>query len=155
MGQAPLNSPTVFNFFKPSYLPPGEMAAAGLLGPEFQINTDTLIVNSTNSTAGKTWGFDVLDSCDPNDDIGEVKINRAQDFALAGSANGGPGDPADRLVDAYNRRFLAGQMTPFMRQTLLAVLNPIGIADGADWKRRRISRALLLIQTSAEYMIQK
>ena len=155
VGQAPLNSPTVFNFFKPSYLPPGEMAAAGLLGPEFQINTDTLIVNSTNSTAGKTWGFDLLDACDPNDDTGEVKINRAQDFALAGSANGGPGDPADRLVDAYNRRFMAGQMTPFMRQTLLSVLNPIGIADGADWKRRRISRALLLIQTSAEYMIQK
>jgi len=50
---------------------------------------------------------------------------------------------------------MSGQMSPFMRQTLLSVLNPIGIADGPDWKPQRISRALLLIQTSAEYMIQK
>lgn len=155
VGQAPLNSPTVFNFFKPSYIPPGEMSALGLLGPEFQLSTDTLIVNSTNSTAGKTWGFDVLDPCQPNDDNGEVKINRAQDAALAGSANGGPGDPANRLVDAYNLRFMSGQMSPFMRQTLLSVLNPISSADGADWKDQRIRRALLLIQTSAEYMVQK
>lgn len=155
VGQAPLNSPTVFNFFKPSYIPSGEMTAVGLLGPEFQINTDTLTVNSTNSTAGKTWGLDLLDTCDANDDTGDVKINRAQDAALAGSANGGPGDPATRLVDAYNLRFMSGQMSPFMRQTLLSVLNPISSADGPDWKAQRISRALLLIQTSAEYMIQK
>lgn len=155
VGQAPLNSPTVFNFFKPAYLPPGEMAAAGLYGPEFQLSTDTLIVNSTNSTASKTWGFDVLDVCAPNDEIGEVKINRAQDAALAGSTNGGPADPATRLVDAYNLRFMSGQMSPFMRQTLLSVLNPISSADGADWRDQRVKRALLLIQTSAEYMIQK
>lgn len=155
VGQAPLNAFSVFNFFKPDYRPPGELAQAGLYGPEFQLNTDTLIVNSTNSTAGKAWGFDISDACDPGDDIGEVKINRAQDLALAGSANGGPGDPADRLVDAYNLRFMSGQMSPFMRATLLSVLNPIGVADGPDWKQRRINRALLLIQTSAEYMVQK
>ena len=155
VGQAPLNSPTVFNFFKPSYIPPGEMTTAGLLGPEFQLSTDTLIANATNSTSDKAFGLDLLDICAANDETGEVKINRAQDAALAGSANGGPADPANRLVDAYNLRFMSGQMSPFMRQTLLAVLNPIGVADGPDWKAQRISRALLLIQTSAEYMIQK
>ena len=155
VGQAPLNSPSVFNFFKPSYIPPGEMTAAGLLGPEFQLSTDTLIVNSTNSTSDKAFGLDLLDACAADEEIGDVKINRALDAALAGSANGGPADPANRLIDAYNLRFMSGQMSPFMRQTLLAVLNPIGVADGPDWKAQRISRALLLIQTSAEYMIQK
>ena len=153
VGQAPLNADTVFNFFKPSYLPPGEMTVRGLLGPEFQINTDTLITNSTTSTAEKAWSLDVSDAC--SDAIGDVKINRAQDAALAGSANGGVGDPADKLVDAYNIRFMSGQMSPFMRQTLLAYLNPIGLANGANWKFQRISRALLLIQTSPEYMIQE
>jgi hypothetical protein len=155
VGQAPLNAFSVFNFFKPSYLPPGEMTAAGLLGPEFQINTDTLITNSTNSTAGKAFSLDVSDTCDANDDNGEVKINRAQDAALAGSANGGTSDPATRLVDAYNLRFMSGQMSPFMRQVLLNTLNPIGSADGTDWRAQRINRALLLILTSPEYMIQK
>lgn len=155
VGQAPLNAFSVFNFFKPSYMPPGEMSGATLLGPEFQINTDTLITNSTNSTAGKAWNFDVTDLCDPGDDTGDVKINRAQDAALAGNANGGAGDPATRLVDAYNLRFMSGQMSPFMRQVLLNNLAPIGIADGPDWRAQRISRALLLILTSPEYMIQK
>jgi uncharacterized protein (DUF1800 family) len=155
IGQAPLSAPSVFNFFKPSYMPSGEMTTAGLLGPEFQINTDTLIINSANSTAGKAFNLDVTDLCDANDDIGEVKINRAQDAALAGNVNGGPGDPATRLIDAYNTRFMSGQMSPFMRQVLLNTLNPIGIADGSDWRARRINRALLLILTSPEYMIQK
>jgi len=154
VGQAPLDSPTVFNFFKPSFLPPGEMATRSLLGPEFQIATDTLVVNSTTSTASKAWAFDLSDACG-SDQIGDVAINRAQDAALAGSANGGAADPADKLVDAYNRRFMSGQMSPFMRQTLLNYLNPIGSGDGADWKFQRISRALLLIETSPEYMIQK
>ena len=33
VGQAPIKADTVFNFFKPGYVPGGEMAAAGLLGP--------------------------------------------------------------------------------------------------------------------------
>ena len=151
VGQAPLDAFSVFNFFKPSYLPPGEMTALGLLGPEFQINTDTLSVNSTNSTAGKAWSLDVTDSCQ-NSDFGEVSINRAPDYALAGSASGGPADPSDKLVDAYNLRFMSGQMSPFMRQTLIAALNPI---SGAGFQRKRIDRALLLILTSPEYMVQK
>lgn len=155
VGQAPLNAFSVFNFFKPSYIPSGEMSTAGLYGPEFQINTDTLVANSTNSTASKAWYFDVSDVCDPGDDNGDVRINRAQDAALAGNANGGPSDPATRLIDAYNLRFMSGQMSPFMRQVLLNHLNVIGIADGADWRAQRISRALLLILTSPEYMIQK
>ncbi|MCC6592454.1 MAG: DUF1800 domain-containing protein [Xanthomonadales bacterium] len=155
VAQAPLNAFSVFNFFQPDYAPPGEVAAAGLVAPEFQLHTDTLVANSTNSTAGKSFGLDIAIACDPDEDIGDVKIDRAQDAALAGNANGGPGDPPTRLIDAYNLRFLSGQMTPFMRQTLLTALNPVSSADGPDWRFQRIHRALLLIQTSAEYMVQK
>jgi hypothetical protein len=157
VGQAPLDSDTVFNFFKPGYTPPGEMAVAGLVGPEFQINTDVLNINSTNSMTGKAFGYDLTDVCDNNElELGEVKINRGQDVALAGSANGGAGDPADRLVDAYNLRFMSGQMSPFMRGVLLANLNPVGQSSfGNGWQRERIRRALYLILTSPEYMVQK
>jgi len=153
VGQAPLDSPTVFNFFKPGYLPPGEMATRNLIGPEFQIATDTLVVNSTTSTAAKAWELDISDTC--SDQVGDVAIDRAQDAALAGVANGGMADPADKLIEAYNLRFMSGQMSPFMRQLLLDYINPIGSADGADWKFQRISRALMLIETSPEYLIQK
>lgn len=155
VAQAPLNSFSVFNFFLPSYKPPGELTAAGLVAPEFQLSTDSLIANATNSTAGKAFGLDVSEPCDPDDDNGDVMINRSQDAALAGSANGGPADPANRLVDAYNTRFMSGQMSPYMRQVILNTINPISSANGSDWRLQRISRALLLIQTSPEYMIQK
>jgi uncharacterized protein (DUF1800 family) len=161
VGQAPLNADSVFNFFKPSYLPPGEMAALGLLGPEFQINTDTIITNSTTSTGGKAWYFDLSYACGGSDDpLGNVKIDRTWDLALAGSANGGAGDPATALVDAYDIRFMSGQMSPFMRATLLNALNPLGSGNynaGAfpNYRFERISMALWLIQNSPEYMIQK
>ena len=158
VAQAPLRSPSVFNFFKPSYLPPGEMTTRNLLGPEFQLQTESVIANTTNSSRGRSFGYDTSDPCDPGDDIGEVKVNHSRDLALAGSGSGGVADPATRLVDAYNTRFMSGQMSPFMRQALLNYLNPINSSwtDGvSDWRLWRIHTALYLITTSPEYMIQK
>ncbi|HSE12473.1 MAG TPA: DUF1800 family protein, partial [Rudaea sp.] len=162
VGQGPLNADSVFNFFKPSFMPAGEMTTRGLLGPEFQISTDTIITNTTNSTAGKASYYDVTDVCDPNAtfDPGDVAIDRTADYALAGSANGGAADPAGKLVAAYNIRFMSGQMSPFMQQQLLNALNPVSSAtynsySYPSWQFERISKALLLILTSPEYMIQK
>ena len=158
VAQAPLDAFSVFNFFKPSYLPPGEMTTRGLLGPEFQLQTDSIIANTVNGVGSRAFAYDVADACDPGDDTGEVKVNHAKDLALAGSGSGGPGDSAARLVDAYNKRFLAGQMSPFMRQTLLNYLNPINSTwtDGvADWRLWRIQTALYLILNSPEFMVQK
>src|SRR5215468_1083288 len=141
-------------------MPAGEMTTLGLLGPEFQINTDTIITNTTNNFRYKTWYFDLTDTCDAGDTLGDVAINRTHDMALAGSANGGSGDPADKLLDAYNKRFMSGQMSPFMRAQLLTVLNPVGATNYdnftfPNWQFERISKALLLIITSPEYMVQK
>ena len=171
VGQAPLDADTVFNFFKPTFVPQGEMAQRNLFGPEFQTDTDTLSTNSTTSIATKTFGIDLTatactgDSCPPNSctdqmaGFGDVAINRAEDLPLAGSTtNGGKSDPADNLVNAYNTRFMSGQMSPFMRQALLNVLNPIGASTApadTDWRSLRVNVALLLILTSPEYMVQK
>ena len=52
---------------------------------------------------------------------------------------------------------MSGQMSPFMRQTLIDYLNVIDStwANGGDWRLQRIYRALHLILTSPEYIIQK
>ncbi len=42
-------SPTVFNFFLPDFVPLGEMEAAGLVGPEFQILNSTTALRSLNA----------------------------------------------------------------------------------------------------------
>lgn len=162
--QAALDAPTVFNFFKPGYLPPGEMTTKNLTGPEFQIATDSIIADTNNTFANyaRYGSYDAGNTCDGNgdndDQFGDVKINRVQDVALAGSGNGGPGDPSDRLVDAYSKRFMSGQMSPYMRAQLITALNNISsssVDDGSDWRLQRVDTALFLVFTSPEYMIQK
>ena len=157
-GQAALRANSVFNFFKPSFTPPGEMAQRGLLGPEFQITTDAAIVTVTGAIGTHAMYYDVHDVCDVDDQYGDVVIDHARDVALAGSGNGGPGDPADRLVDAYNLLFMSGQMSSYMRGIVLDYLNQIDSTwanNGEDWRVERIKRALFLILTSPEYAVQK
>ena len=157
VAQAALDAFSVFNFFKPDYLPAGEMTTGSLLGPEFGLQTDSIIANSTNTLRYRAYYYDTNDTCDGDDYFGDVSIDHAQDLALAGSTNGGTADPSDRLVDAYNRRFMSGQMSPFMRNQLIDYLNQFDSSDdeGDDWRMQRIYRALYLIFTSPEYMIQK
>lgn len=49
IGQAPLKSPSVFNFFRPGYVPPqSELGAQGAVAPEFQLLNGPLIAASVN-----------------------------------------------------------------------------------------------------------
>ncbi|MGB8169876.1 MAG: DUF1800 family protein [Chthoniobacteraceae bacterium] len=54
--QSPLNSPTVFNFFFPDYKFPGSLANNGMDSPEFQLTTDTNVMNLTNSITNTIIG---------------------------------------------------------------------------------------------------
>ena len=49
LGQAALRSPTVFNFFLPSFVQPGTLATAGLFAPEFQITTASTAISVPNN----------------------------------------------------------------------------------------------------------
>lgn len=46
--QAPLYSPTVFNFYLPDYKFPGPLASQGLTTPEFQTTAETTVVRQVN-----------------------------------------------------------------------------------------------------------
>lgn len=48
IGQTPLRSPTVFNFFLPDYQFPGMLSAAGLITPEFELTSDTNVIRQAN-----------------------------------------------------------------------------------------------------------
>lgn len=47
--QSPQRAPSVFNWFLPDYVFPGELGAAGLVAPEFQVATESNVVNVVNS----------------------------------------------------------------------------------------------------------
>ncbi len=48
ISQGPLQSATVFNYFHPEFSPPGPIANANAIGPEFEITTTTAIASTQN-----------------------------------------------------------------------------------------------------------
>ena len=150
LGEAPLRSPTVFNFFKPDYAPPGEVRTRGLRAPEFQILSDSLAVSTPNRLFYELFCYYTgSDRCYDSDSADTLQMNLARDTSLAA------GDPA-ALLDRYNLLFLSGQMSPFMRATILAQLQQLTAQDyGAALGRVRVQNALYLIMNSPEYSVQK
>lgn len=139
-GQAPLRSASVFNFYSPFYMPPGEMLDSGLYGPEFQITTHTLITSTTNrlfalvfwQNSGSTGG-----------DADTVRIQIQQERALAS-------DP-EALVDHLNLLLMGGQMSSAMRDVVVSLVNDTTLGDGSQ----RVLEATWMILASPEGAIQK
>ncbi|HSX59552.1 MAG TPA: DUF1800 domain-containing protein [Tahibacter sp.] len=150
LGEAPLRSPTVFNFFKPDYSPPGEVRTAGMRAPEFQILSDSLAVSTPNRLFYELFCFYTgSDRCWDSDFADTLQMNLARDAPLAASNPGA-------LLDRYNLLFLSGQMSPFMRATILTQLQQLTADDyGSALGRVRVQNALYLILNSPEYSVQK
>jgi len=66
--QTPLRAATVFNFYRPGYVPPNtDIAAKGLVAPEFQITHEVSVANYTNfiqTAVGNGLGFNTMGSPD-------------------------------------------------------------------------------------------
>jgi len=149
IGQAPLYSPTVFNFFKPDYAPAGEVRTHGLVGPEFQILGDTMSTSTPNYLFHEIFcNYTASQDCWDADDPQTLQMNEAHDAGLGAS------NPA-ALVDRYSLLLMGGQMSPFMRNVLVTRLNAMDAADYDDIGRARVQEALYLILNSPEYSIQK
>ena len=129
-GQAPMNSPSVFNFFSPDYQVPGPIAQAGLKSPEFQITTETTATKTANYLTSL-----IFDN--------KVTLNLSYDETLAA-------DPA-QLVDHLNSLLMAGNMSPTMRTTLINIITQIPEKSATE----RVKMAIDLVVNSPEYVIDK
>jgi uncharacterized protein (DUF1800 family) len=137
-GQAPLESPSVFNFYLPDYLPPGEMADATLYGPEFQISGESSAVNVANDLTQRANEYV---GANGNGDS-TVAIDISALVALAGS-------PSD-LVDRLNGDLLYGRMSVAMHDALVALVQNVGTDPTT-----RVTSALQVLLASPEFSIQK
>ena len=129
-GQRPFDSPTVFNFFTPDYVAPGAIASAGLFSPEFQITTETTVVEQANTIYGALYGQN-------------IPLDISQEEALAG-------DPA-ALIDHFNSTLMNGAMSSDMRTVLIDTITQLPAGDPQE----RVLSALWLILNSPEYLIEK
>ncbi len=140
LGQAPLQSPSVFNFFRPDYAPPGEISQAGLVAPEMQITNDLTAALTTNIMTIAVFVWNRFDSNLPPE---AVAIDFSGEVAAAS-------DPA-ALVTRVAERLLGGApSTELWREAeALAAQYP------EDQAALRVLEVTHLIATSPEYAVQR
>lgn len=136
LAQSPLRSPSVFNFFRPGYVPPGgAVAAAGLVSPEFQIVNESSVVGYVNFMQR------VVSS-----GIGDVLADYSGLMVLA--------DSSQALLDEINTVLAAGALSAATIATLFAAVN--GMASGTDAARKnRIYATLTMVLAAPEFIVQK
>jgi uncharacterized protein (DUF1800 family) len=139
--QAPLDSPSVFNFYLPDYLPPGELADAGLFGPEFQIESESAVITTANDLTVRANAYVGNPANTPN----TIAIDLTGLFALAS-------DPA-ALVGQVNHDLMYGSMSSAMQATLVNMVGLIPYSSLAP--QPRVTALLQVVLASPEFAIQK
>ena len=136
LGQSPLRSPSVFNFFRPGYVPPNtSLGTAGLVAPEFQITNESTVVGYAN------WMQTVIAS-----GVGDVKADYTPWLPLAT-------DP-EALFDQLNQLLAAGQLGAASRATVVGAVSGMAVASDTN-KLNRVMATAWLILCSPEYITQK
>jgi hypothetical protein len=149
LGQSPLRSPSVFNFFRPGYVPPGTSLTAGKVVPEFQIVTETSVSGYLNYMMSVIYSG--IGEYVSGTKVGDVKASYTNELATAIVTN------ATALVDRLNLLLCAGQLSSTTRSNIIAALNttPVTGTSTATVKLQRVSAAVLMVMASSEYLVQK
>jgi uncharacterized protein (DUF1800 family) len=161
LGQTPLRAPSVFNFYRPGYVPPNSQTAGlGLVAPEMQLLSETSAsgwVNfmSDNLVNGIGSYNPVLSGLSYN--RRDLQRSWVRELALADK-------PAD-LVDLAIDKLLYGQAGRALRNEINEAVAGIALpplaADGSNAaeveqaRRNRVYTALLLVVASPEFLVQK
>ena len=156
LGQSPLRPASVFNFFRPGYVPPSTaLAASQTPAPEFQLVNESTVggylnymqnvirngifVNApdvANNTSNAANGFDIT-------------ATYTAELALALDATA--------LVKRVVLLLCAAQMSAANQTLIVNALNatPLTAASTDSARRDRVAAAVLLVMASSEYLVQK
>jgi len=136
LGQSPLRSASVFNFFRPGYVPPNSaLGSAALVAPEFQIANESSVVGYVNFMQRAVAG-----------NVGDITPDYGTLLAIA--------DDARALIGEISLVLAANQLSTATIAALVTALQTM--PSGTDATRRnRINAALVLVLASPEFIVQK
>jgi uncharacterized protein (DUF1800 family) len=159
LGQSPLRSPSVFNFFRPGYVPPAtQMARTGAAAPEFQIVTESSVAGYVNYLQNVVRrGFFVNDPDLPQNVSNSKNPLRGYDIQASYSTELALAHDARSLVNRINLLLCAGQLPPALCDRMVAALDatPIAATSPLDKKLDRVASAVLLAMVAPPYLVQK
>lgn len=148
LGGNPLNAPSVFNYYRPSYVPPNSaIASAGLVAPEMQITSEPSVTGYLNFMQEAV-----------NSGVGDarlVKPDYTQELAASADANA--------LVDRVDLLLMNGAMSLRLRGQIVNAVNSITLPAAsatngpqiANLQANRVKLAIFLAMASTDYLVQK
>lgn len=137
LGQSPMHAGSVFNFFRPGYVPPNSaIGNQGLTGPEFQITTESSVAGYVNFMQRAISGAG----------IGDVRADYTSLLALVSDSAA--------LLSEINLVLAAGQVSADTLTTLKTALDTILVTTPAG-QLNRVHAALTLVMAAPEYIAQK
>ena len=137
LGQSPMHSPSVFNFFRPGYVPPDTaLAAQGLTGPEFQITNEVSVAGYVNFMQQMIGGSATAD----------MRADYSTLLPLAGNSAS--------LLAEVNLVLAAGAVQPATLSQIQAAVDSVPATTPAGLLNR-VFIALTLVMASPEYIVQK
>jgi uncharacterized protein (DUF1800 family) len=154
LGQSPLRAPSVFNFFRPGYVPPATaLATQQAVAPEFQIVNESSVGGYLNyARSFVRSGFAVQSPALPYN-TGSTVLDLVADYSaeLAIVAD------STALVNRLNLLLCAGQLSSANQVLIRDALNttPITSTSTPEKKLDQVAAAVLLVMASAEYLVQK
>jgi uncharacterized protein (DUF1800 family) len=156
LGQTPMRSPSVFNFYRPGYVPPGTEAATGALAvPEMQIAHETSAAGYVNYMRDNiAQGVGQWNSGTSRRDL---QYDFAAEIVLA--------EQVAALVDRISAKLFHGAMPAELKAEIVGAVEKMPIpalkTDGSnlkqvnDAKRARVNAAIFLAVIAPEYQVQK
>ncbi len=144
LGQSALRSPSVFNFYRPGYVPPNtSIAAANLVAPEFQILHETSVVGYSNFMRSIVRSG--VGSNSPRD----IQPDYTKELRLA--------DDPDALIERVDLLLTYGTMSDetknLIRDAVESVsVNPLLPQSGRE---NRVHLAVLFALSSPDFIVQK
>lgn len=137
LGQSPMHAGSVFNFFRPGYVPPNSaIGNQGLTGPEFQITTESSVAGYVNFMQRAISGVG----------IGDVRADYTSLLALV--------NDSAALLNEINLVLAAGQVSADTLANLKTALDTILVTTPAG-QLNRVHAALTLVMAAPEYIAQK
>ncbi|GAB5558608.1 MAG: hypothetical protein SynsKO_02550 [Synoicihabitans sp.] len=139
--QAPLAARSVFNFFRPDYVPIGRLAASGLVAPELQITNDTTAITVPNRIAAYAFSNVLTPAERAEESLPVLDISRLT--PLWGEPN--------QIIDELNLMLCAGTLSDSAKTRLRDVAQQMGAQTDATGG---ISSLIFLVATSPFAAVQ-
>ena len=146
--QAPLAAPSVFNFFSPSFAPPGELLEQGLVAPEMQIISENYLTRTSNFMAYSIlWGhINMNDGKEDNEQQEDEKRILIDLNTLVPMI-----DDSEVLISHLNILMFGGTMSSEMQTILTRAFEQTDYMKQYD----RLSNLLFLTMVSPQYAVQQ